>query len=91
MQWQVEELEELQKELGKAREKIRELEECNLELIRSVGDYRMRWIGAAREVELLSRFGSDHLLGMSQPDWMSSSPVRSNDPKNMVADGNAED
>jgi hypothetical protein len=91
VQWQVEELEELHKELREAREKIRGLERCNLDLIRSVGDYRMRWNGAAREVELMSRFGYDRSLGMSQPDWMSSSPVRSDDLKDMVADGNAED
>lgn len=95
--WQLEKLQELQKELGEAREKIGKLEEDNKALMCSVAVYRVRWINAAREAELLSRYRPDNAPCLSQADWMSSSPVRSHglcldlSPRNMIADRDTED
>jgi hypothetical protein len=73
--WQQAKFQELQKELGKAGEKVSQMEEDNRELRSSRSAYRLQWINAAREVELMLR--SHNGPSLSQADWMSSSPVRS--------------
>lgn len=68
---------ELQKELGEAREKISELEEDNKMFMLSAATYRMQWINAERTAQLLTNEAIAGPPCLSQAEWTSSSPVRS--------------